>query len=292
MNAAATNKPRVTIVTVNRNDAAGLARTLDSVRAQTFRDFEHVVIDGASTDGSVDEIRARADGLAYWTSEPDGGIYAAMNKGWRRARGEYVNFLNSGDWLAAPDVLERVFAREPVSADVVYGDSLRPAGAGGFREVPQPENPTPGLFFLRWGVCHQTVFYRREMLAALGGYDERYRILGDWDFDVRALLAGRSWRHLPFPVAFYDAGGISANRPDWLAQERAWIRQRHLPPAVHRDYERWAFMEADCRRLRELERWIDHVRRRNVFVNFAMLAKWAWVRARNRRTEKREERSA
>ena len=142
------------------------------------------------------------------------------------------------------------------------------------------------------GICHQTLFYRRELLEMLGGYDERYRILGDWDFDVRALLAGRSWRHLPFPVAFYDAGGISANRPDWLAQERAWIRQRHLPPAVHRDYERWAFMEADCRRLRELERWIDHVRRRNVFVNFAMLAKWAWVRARNRRTEKREERSA
>ena len=80
--------PKLSIVTVNRNDAAGLARTLDSVRAQTFRDFEHVVIDGASTDGSVDEIRARADGLAYWTSEPDGGIYAAMNKGWRRARGE------------------------------------------------------------------------------------------------------------------------------------------------------------------------------------------------------------
>ena len=73
MNAPAA--PKVSFVTVNRNQATGLAKTLDSVRAQTFRDFEHVVIDGASTDGSVDDIRARADGLAHWVSEPDGGVY-------------------------------------------------------------------------------------------------------------------------------------------------------------------------------------------------------------------------
>ena len=101
---------KLSIVTVNRDNAAGLTQTFDSVRAQTFRDFEHIVVDGGSTDGSLEVIKARSDGLAFWVSEPDAGIYAAMNKGLRQAKGEYVYFLDSGDWLGAPDVLERIFA--------------------------------------------------------------------------------------------------------------------------------------------------------------------------------------
>lgn len=116
---------KLSIITVNLNQADGLAKTLDSVREQSFRDFEHIVVDGGSTDGSLEVIRARADGLAFWASEPDAGIYAAMNKGLRRAQGEYVYLLNSGDRLYSPDTLERVFAHEERGEDLLYGNTVR-----------------------------------------------------------------------------------------------------------------------------------------------------------------------
>lgn len=271
---------KISIVTVNRNNAAGLAQTLDSVKAQSFHDVEHIVIDGGSTDGSVDVIRAHADRLAHWVSEPDGGIYPAMNKGWRAARGEYVNFLNSGDRLAGPDTLARVFSGPPWKEDALYGNPLQPDGRGRVREIPQAEDPTPALFFVHWGICHQAMFYRREMLAALGGYDEGLQVLGDWDFAVRALLAGHSFRHLPFPVAFYDTGGISATQPGKLAQEREWIMRRHLPPAVCRDYEQMNRIKFDYARLRGIEHWYEQARRRSFFINSAMIVKWSWDRWR------------
>ena len=99
---------KLSVITINLNDAEGLQKTLRSVwERQSFTDFEHIVIDGASTDGSVEVIKKYADKLAYWVSEPDKGIYSAMNKGIVRARGEYLLFINSGDWLA-DDVLAKV----------------------------------------------------------------------------------------------------------------------------------------------------------------------------------------
>ena len=99
---------KCSIVTINRNNASGLEKTMQSVASQTFKDFEYIIIDGASTDASVDVIKAREADFAHikWMSEPDSGIYNAMNKGIRMATGDYVQFLNSGDCLAAPDVME------------------------------------------------------------------------------------------------------------------------------------------------------------------------------------------
>ena len=100
---------KISIITINLNNVSGLENTLSSVRAQTFRDFEQIVVDGGSSDGSVDVIRANSDWIAQWISEPDSGIYNAMNKGVRMASGDYLLFLNSGDCLASPKVLENVF---------------------------------------------------------------------------------------------------------------------------------------------------------------------------------------
>ena len=97
---------KLSIVTVNYNDAAGLERTIKSVLCQTFRDFEFIIIDGGSTDGSVDVIKRYEGRIDYWVSERDGGIYPGMNKGLRQARGEYVNFMNGGDCYHSADVLE------------------------------------------------------------------------------------------------------------------------------------------------------------------------------------------
>lgn len=246
--------PKLSIVTVNLNQAAGLTQTFDSVRAQTFRDFEHIVVDGGSTDGSLEVIKARADGLAFWVSEPDAGIYAAMNKGLRQAKGEYVYFLNSGDWLAAPDVLERIFAQNAEPADMIYGDSLRPDGSGGWKILPQPDQWTLARFW-GMGICHQTIFYRKTLFDKLGGYDEQFRIVADWDFNLRALWTGCSSRHVPYAVVCYPEGGISATRIADMEAEKKIMRRKRLPEAVYRDYERLMFLEAECRKLKSLKGW-------------------------------------
>ena len=116
-------KPNLSIITINRNNAAGLRKTIESVVSQTYTDFDYIIIDGASTDESVDVIKEYADRITYWVSEPDTGIYNAMNKGILKANGEYCLFLNSGDWLYDNDVLNDVFSISPTE-DIVYGNDV------------------------------------------------------------------------------------------------------------------------------------------------------------------------
>ena len=111
---------KVSVITVNYNNADGLKRTLESLFAQTFTDYESIVIDGGSTDGSREIIENFADRITYWVSEPDGGIYHAMNKGIRQATGLYYNFMNSGDLFEDPTVLENIFASDPTE-DILFG---------------------------------------------------------------------------------------------------------------------------------------------------------------------------
>ncbi len=262
---------KLSIVTINLNHAEGLAKTLDSAQGQTFRDFEQIVVDGGSTDGSRAAIEAHADRIAYWVSEPDGGIYAAMNKGLRRARGEYVHFLNSGDTWAASGVLERIFAQIEYGEDLLYGNTLRPDESGAVRECRHPEALTVAAFF-GFGVCQQAIFYRRALFDALGEFDESLRIAGDWEFNLRALMARRTARHLPFPVAHYQGGGISTTRKDLAAREKEIIWRRHLPEAVYRDYERLMFLEAECQRLKS--RGPRFLRMWNVWIDRARALPW------------------
>ena len=113
----------LSIITINFNNVAGLKRTVDSVLHQTADDFEYIIIDGASTDGSREFIESCSSKLAYWVSEKDNGVYHAMNKGIGHARGDYLLFLNSGDYLNDAEVLARVFNR-PLQEDIIYGDII------------------------------------------------------------------------------------------------------------------------------------------------------------------------
>lgn len=274
--------PRVSIVTVNRNNAAGLAKTLDSVRVQTFRDFEHIVIDGGSTDGSVDEIRARADGLADWVSEPDAGIYNAMNKGLRRARGEYVQFLNSGDWLYDPQVLERAFSPPPGGEDLLYGDYWVHESPGKSWLIRTPEILALSQFHGKSILCHQATFYRRALFGELGPYNERNQLVSDWEFNVRALLANKTTRHLPYPLVGYQRGGRSLAEADLSRAEQAAISAQLIPAAVQGDYERLRFLEKECRRLKRNEALLEELRNANLLYNYARMAKWGWDSWRRR----------
>lgn len=212
--------PRLTIITINRNDAEGLERTLMSVwERQTFEDFEHIIIDGASTDNSVDVIRKYERKLAYWISEPDKGVYNAMNKGILKSKGDYLLFLNSGDWLEN-DILARVFSEELVE-DIVYADLYFFRQADDIELGPYPDKLTLP-YILTHSLGHPSTFIKRELFENML-YEEKYRIISDWVFFVKQiLLFNRTTRHLNTATTYFNVYGISSDpkNKDLILQEQ------------------------------------------------------------------------
>lgn len=199
---------RLTIVTINLNDAKGLQKTLSSVwERQSFSDFEHIVIDGGSTDGSVEVIRQYADKLAYWVSEPDKGIYSAMNKGIVRAKGEYLLFINSGDWLA-DDVLAKVFS-EPMVDDIVYGNFTYVKRDGALQPV-EYKRPLTYIDLLLYSIGHPSSFIKRRLFDG-GLYNEEFRVVSDWAFFVEQIIKNEcSVKRIDLNIAFFNDYGISS----------------------------------------------------------------------------------
>jgi glycosyltransferase involved in cell wall biosynthesis len=206
---------RLSVVTVCLNSAATIADTLASVEAQDTGDFEHIIVDGKSSDGTMNVVEAHRHQRLRWVSEPDHGLYDAMNKGFRMATGDYVIFLNSDDYFARPDALSQVIAKlRETEADCLFADTFfvqeggrvlsgRKYSARGFRK-----------WWLRVGVMppHPSMFMRRELLEALGGFNTDFRIAADFDLIARAVLrAGCSWTTLPLAVTMFRLGGVSTS---------------------------------------------------------------------------------
>jgi glycosyltransferase involved in cell wall biosynthesis len=199
---------KLSIITINKNNAAGLEKTIQSVIAQTFSDYEYIVIDGASNDGSVAVIEKYADNITYWVSEPDTGIYNAMNKGIRAAHGEYCLFLNSADCLIEAETLQNVFDEiaRLEEADVYYSDWLKGDGS----TAHTPENLTIHSL-LEWPINHQNVLIRRNLFFYHGMYNESYKIVSDYEFFLREMWVHKDrFIHLKTMITLYDASGISS----------------------------------------------------------------------------------
>ena len=215
----------LSVITVCRNDLGGLKKTYESVVAQTFGDFEWIVADGASTDGTVDYLRQLEFGRLVWSSEPDGGVYDAMNKALAKAKGRRVLFLNSGDRFAAPDVLERLLSA-PSTADVVYGD-VNLVWPDRTVLFPGLENPTVDRL-LGTSLPHPASAILRETLCAYGGYDPKYRIVSDWKFWMELAQHGGTFEHRPVLVADFAKDGISTVETDLCTLEREQVRHELL----------------------------------------------------------------
>jgi glycosyltransferase involved in cell wall biosynthesis len=198
--------PKLSIITINLNNRVGLEKTLASVKEQTWRDFEIHVLDGGSTDGSVEVIQRYAGLLTSWVSERDGGIYPAQNRGIRKANGEYLLFLNSGDWLRQPNSLELIFSQSP-TADLLYGDVyFWKKGEPEYRKENQEE--LSALFLLLDTICHQVQILRRSLFDELGLYREDLRVVADYEFLVKALIQHRkTFQYYPVPLANVDLDG-------------------------------------------------------------------------------------
>lgn len=230
---------RLSIITINYNNRDGLKKTIESVVLQSFRDFEWVVIDGGSNDGSRELIEQYAGHFAYWVSEPDKGIYNAMNKGIDQAKGDYLLFLNSGDWFYNNTSLQRCFAHD-FNADVMYGDCV-------FHHVDRevkcryPSELTFELLY-RSSLAHCCSFIRREALAR-EHYNENYKIVSDYEFWVKLVFAGGSFCHLDEFVAVFDTAGISSTNHDLDRAERKQVLSHYVPAMMAADYERLKNME-------------------------------------------------
>jgi len=204
-------KPLISIITVNLNDVKGLGRTLKSVFEQTWQEFEFIVIDGGSSDGSKDLIESHNERIDRWVSEPDSGIYNAMNKGIKMARGKYVYFLNSGDWLYDENVLIKV-SEHLFNYDVIYGNLVK-----FYSEITVidkgPESNSVSLYtFFKYNLNHQATFIKRSLFEKYGRYDEKLNIVSDWKFFLIALgLNDSQVKYIDENIACYPMNGISSN---------------------------------------------------------------------------------
>jgi glycosyltransferase involved in cell wall biosynthesis len=220
---------KLSIITINFNNAAGLEKTICSVIEQNFDDFEYIVIDGGSSDESTGIIRKHADCIRYWVSEPDKGIYDAMNKGIRASVGEYILFLNSGDFIINQGILRQVFSA-PVTSDILYGELIFDYGEGQEKLESLPDRIDLPFLFNR-NIWHPASFIRKKLFDKYGEYDTDFRIAGDYDFFFKVIIREKcTTSFLPFPISVYETTGASSdsvNLPKILL-EREKVHRKYL----------------------------------------------------------------
>lgn len=294
---------KLSIITINYNNVEGLKKTLASVAAQTYRNIEHIIVDGGSTDGSVDVIKEYAEKSSLqgreikWSSEPDKGIYNAMNKGIEIALGrrvvntnhtsnithntsqeslcDYVQILNSGDLLAAPDVTERMMAalhqtsniKHQTSVEncpaIFYGNMLKSYDGHTIinRDTCGGDMYTPEsfLYFYKGTLNHDCAYIRRDLFEKYGLYNEDMKICSDWEWYVRAIvLGGEKPVYTNIDATIFDMNGVSESRgknAELIRQERREYLEKILPPSVLHDYDMYAFPITQYQRLKKYHLW-------------------------------------
>lgn len=226
---------KYSIITVNYNNKNGLRKTIESVIHQTYRDFEYIVIDGGSTDGSADILKEYDEQITFWVSEKDNGIYNAMNKGIEKARGEYLNFMNSGDCFYAPDVLEKVsnYNYETdiiVGRDYHYNEKIQKGHAS-----IQPPRTTMIHFYVAT-LDHQSSFIKRELFDN-SPYDENYRLVSDWIFFTEKIVKeNKRVQFIPDIICRREEGGLSEQQREKNRKEINDYLHKLLPGGVYQDF--------------------------------------------------------
>ena len=297
---------KLSIITINYNNTEGLKKTLASVASQTYRNIEHIIVDGGSTDGSVEVIREYDNTIKQsvaidqstiqvkWLSEPDHGIYNAMNKGIEIALGrrivnknhtsnithntshkslcDYVQILNSGDLLAAPDVTERMMAALSTlniqhstenGTSILYGSMLKSYDGKTIinRDTCGGDMYTPEsfLYFYKGTLNHDCAYIRRDLFGKYGLYNEDMKICSDWEWYVRAIVfGGEKPVYTNIDVTIFDMNGVSESygkNADIIMRERREYLESILPPAVLHDYDMFSFPITQYQRLKKYHLW-------------------------------------
>lgn len=251
------NNPKLTIITINLNNATGLRKTIESVVSQTYSDFEYIIIDGCSTDGSVEVVKEYQEKITYWVSEPDKGIYNAMNKGILKATGEYCLFLNSGDWLVNHNVLEGIiptaFKEDIIHGNIVleYGDKQIQA------KGTSKDSLTLVDFLIAPTIRHQAAFIKRELFRKNGLYDESFTINGDWFFFMKNIIFNKATiKYTNINICFFDPNGIGSISTEFPSYEEEIGLNKLLPTEIVKDYIDFIKLKNDFNELEnELNRY-------------------------------------
>ncbi len=217
---------KLSIITINYNNRDGLRKTIDSIVIQTFNDYEWIVIDGGSIDGSEELIKQNAKHFSYWVSEPDKGVYNAMNKGLSFVHGEYVCFMNSGDAFYESTTLEKVF-NEDITADLIYGDWVIQKKDSS-TSVKAPETITLDFLYAD-NICHQASFIKSDIIQNYK-FNENYKVVADWEIWVKMLLDGCSMHYVQQIICIFDGNdGISSRKDDKLIKEKNEMFDNTIP---------------------------------------------------------------
>ena len=246
------NNPKLSIITVNLNNALGLEKTIKSIVEQTYADYEYIIIDGGSTDGSVEVIKEYSDKITYWVSEQDRGIYNPMNKGIQKSTGEYLLFLNSGDYLCNYSVIEKMLSNK-IEYDLIYGNVIIVDLNGKKRKEIGPGKSEIGFYSLfQKSICHQVSFINRKLFDKYGLYDEDLKIVSDWKFFIIALVLNNAIiEYKDINVTYYGLEGISATQKELLRSEREKVLKELIPNSILNEYKEFEFDWIRIKRIRK-----------------------------------------
>ena len=255
----------LSIITINRNNATGLEKTMRSVAAQAGKDFEYIVVDGASTDESVKVIRsfeASFGDRLKWISEPDKGIYNAMNKGIGMASGDYLQFLNSGDSLVSDNVTMRMTEalKDNDYPSVLYGNMLKDMPDGKvMRDKGFAGKSISFLGFYTGSLNHPSSYIKRSLFDEYGRYDENLKIVSDWKWFLQSIVfGGEKPAYADIDVTLFDMNGISEKNKALDKAERRRVLNELIPSTILADYDRWALPISRMKRL-ERHPWANRI---------------------------------
>lgn len=244
---------KISIITITYNSAKTLQRALASILSQTYKDIEHIIVDGASDDGTVEIIKAyaAAHNNVRWVSEKDDGIYNALNKGIRMAAGDVIGFLHSDDVLNSADSIGQIAAAfESSQADVVY-DDLQYCRGGKVVRRWKSNAFNPRALKFGWMPPHPTVYVRKEVYEQVGLYDEWFRISADYDMLLRIFTAGYKTHYIPEVMVSMETGGasnkntkarLSKTQEDYIA-----LKKNHVGAGV---------LTVACKQLRKIRQFL------------------------------------
>ena len=219
---------KISIVTINYNNLAGLKKTRESIISQTYKDYEWIVIDGGSTDGAKEFLQEHSEEMVYWCSEKDKGVYNALNKGIQHVTGDYVICMNSGDFFYDEYVLEYVCGENP-TADIVYGDWVQLFEDGHTVNLYAPKKFS--LHFICNGnISHQAIFARADIMKN-SPYDERYKVYADWAKWIELTLKKCTFQYVPYNICYFMMGGLCCTSNN-LNEERKMLRENEMSPAI------------------------------------------------------------
>lgn len=205
----------ISVITINYNNFSGLEKTFLSVFSQTKKDFEYIIIDGGSTDGSAAYIENQRGHIDYWVSEPDKGIYNAMNKGIKAATGDFIILMNSGDVFYDDTIIEALSSELKTTDAIVYGDVVLRNEKKDTERIQKHPEKLNFSYFYNQTICQQACFIKRSLFDTIFYFNENYKITSDWEFLIYAIYIDKvQTRKIDLLISIYDTSGISGN-PDF-----------------------------------------------------------------------------